>query len=153
MACNRFKARTDPVATGTSAKTILQVVAAANHAVRIDEISIAFQGQTNTAAPIQVDYIRQTNAGTLGTSTSTIKKDPSDWGETMQTSILDGGTGYSAEPSAGDILRTEFVHPQQGYTWQAPYGREIKISGGGRLGIRVTAGASVNCVVTVYGEE
>jgi hypothetical protein len=51
------------------------------------------------------------------------------------------------------VLFTEYVHPQQGYSWQAPYGREIKIGGSDRLGIEVTAAASVNAVCRMNGEE
>jgi hypothetical protein len=146
----RFKARTDPIATGTSAKTLLQLVAASNHGVVIDEISVAFAGTSNTAAPVRVDVLRQTSAGTMTTSASTIVKDPDDSDETLQTTRLDSA---SAEPTAGDILMTEYVHPQTGYTWQAPFGRGIKVGGGDRLGVRVTAAADVNAVVRVAGEE
>lgn len=148
----RFKVRTNPIATGTSAKTLLQLVAASNHGVLIDEISISFAGTSNTAAPIRVDVLRQTSAGTMtaGGTNSTIVKDPDDSDETLQTTIQDTATG---EPSAGDVLMTEYVHPQTGYTWQAPFGRQIKIGGGDRLGIRTTAAADVNAVCRVGGEE
>lgn len=146
----RFSARTDPIATGTSAKTLLQLVAASNHGVLVDEISISFAGTNNTNAPIRVDVLRQTTAGTMTTSASTIVKDPDDSDETLQTTRQDTAT---AEPTAGDILMTEYVHPQTGYTWQAPFGRPIKIGGGDRLGIRVTAANDVNAVVRVRGEE
>jgi hypothetical protein len=152
MAGNRFKARTNPIATSTSAKTLLQVIAASNHAVMVDEISISFKGTSNTAAPIRVDICRQSDAGTTtaGGTNSTIKFDPDDVDETIQTTIRDSA---SAEPTTGDILMTEYVHPQTGYTWQAPHGRSIKIGGGDRLGVRVTADADVNAVVRVNGEE
>lgn len=150
MAGVRFKARTNPIATGTSAKTLLQIVAASNHGVVIDEWSISFAGTSNTATPIRVDVVRQTDAGTMGTSASTIVKDPDDTDETLQTTRQDTS---SSEPTTTDILFTEHVHPQTGYTWQAPFGRGIKIGGGDRLGIRVTAAADVNAVCRVAGEE
>lgn len=152
MSGNRFKIRTNPIATGVSAKTILQIVAASNHGVLIDEINISFQGTSNTAAPIRVDVLRQSTAGTMtaGGTNSTIVKDPDDSDETLQTTINDTAT---AEPTAGDIINTFYVHPQTGYVWQAPFGRLIKIGGGDRLGIRCTAGADVNCTITVTGEE
>jgi hypothetical protein len=148
MSANRFKATTAAVATGTSAKTILQAVAASNHAALIDEVSVSFQGTSNTAAPILVEVLRQTTAGTMSSLTGV--KDPDDWDETLQTTFQHTAT---AEPTAGDVLMREYVHPQTGYTWQAPFGRQIKIGGGDRLGVRVTAGADVNCVVRVAGEE
>jgi hypothetical protein len=149
----RFKARTGEISTGTSLKTILQVVAASNHGVLIEEINISFQGTSNTATPILVNVYRQSTAGTMGSSTSTITKDPDDTDETLQTTVQDGGSGYSAEPTAGAILKTVYVHPQTGWDWQSRIRGEIKIGGGDRLGIVVTAGASVNCVVSVTGEE
>lgn len=148
MAGVRFKAVTGEVATGTSAKTILQVVAAANHGLKIDEVSISFKGTSNTATPIKVDVLRQTTAGTMTSLTPV--KDPDDSDETLQVTAQHTAT---AEPTAGDVLMSELVHPQQGYTWQAPFGREIKVGGGDRLAVRVTAAADVNCIARVAGEE
>lgn len=148
MAGNRFKAVTGQITTGTSAKTLLQIVAATNQKVLIDEISISFNGVSNTAEPIKVDVLRQTTAGTM--SALTMVKDPDDWAETMQTTAQHTST---SEPTAGDVLMSEHVHPQQGWTWQAPFGRAIAIGGGDRLGIRVTAAASVSAIVRAAGEE
>lgn len=150
MAGVRFKVRTDPIATGTSAKTLLQIKAASNHAVLVEEVSIAFAGTNNTHAPIRVDILRQTTAGTMTTSASTIVKDPDDASETIQTTRADSA---SAEPTASDILFTQYVHPQTGWTWQARYRGEIKVGGGDYLGVRVTAANDVNAVVTLVGEE
>ncbi len=150
MAGVKFKARTSPIATGTSAKTLLQLIAAANHGVLVKEIEIDFQGTSNTATPIRVDVLRQTSAGTMTSSASTIVKDPDDSDETIQTTVADTATG---EPTAGDILKTWIVHPQTGKSWQARFGEEIKIGGGDRLGVRVTAAADVNAAISVTGEE
>lgn len=150
MAGNRFKVKISPTATGTSALTLLQLIAASNHKVLVDYISIAFAGISNTAAPIQVDILKQTTAGTgSGTTNSTIVKD-GDWDETVQTTRLDT---FSGEPTASDVLYTLYVHPQGGLEITLPRGKEIQIPGGGRLGVRVTAGASVNAIVTIGGEE
>lgn len=144
----RFKATKSGVATGTVAKTIIQIVAAANHGVIIDEVSISFQGTSNSASPIRVRVLRQTTAGTM--SALTPVKDPDDADETLQTTAQHTAT---AEPTAGDVLLEEYVHPQAGYTWQAPFGRAIKIGGGDRLGIETLAAADVNCTTRVSGEE
>mgnify|MGYP006908266904 CR=1 FL=1 len=148
MAGVRFKAVTDEIATGTALKTLLQVVAASNHGVLIDEVSISFKGTSNTAAPIQVEVVRQTTAGTM--SSLTPVKDPDDTDETLQVTAQHTAT---VEPTEGDVLMRELVHPQTGYTWQAPFGKAIKIGGGDRLGIAVTAGADVNAIARVAGEE
>lgn len=148
MAGVRFKV-TNNVATGTSAKTVLQLVAAANHAVLLKELTISFAGTSNTAAPVRVKVARQTTAGTM-TALTTEVKDPDGAAETIQTTAF---TVDSAEPTVGDVLLDFYVHPQTGYTWQAPFGQDIRIPGGGRLGVVVTAGADVSCSVTAVCEE
>lgn len=148
MAGVRFKATTDEVATGTSKVTVLQVVAASNHGILVDEISISFQGTSATAAPILVEIARQTTAGTM--SALTPVKDPDDSDEALQVTAQHTAT---AEPTEGDVLMRELVHPQTGYTWQAAFDRKIKIGGGDRLGVAVTAGANVDCTARICGEE
>lgn len=148
MAGVRFKANASGIATGTSAKTLLQVVAAANHAVLIEEFGISFNGVSNTAEPILVKLMRQTTAGTM--SALTLVKDPDDSAETLQTTAQHTAT---AEPTSSDVLWQGYVHPQNGLIWQAPYGGKIKIGGGDRLGIVVTAAASVSASPYMYGEE
>jgi hypothetical protein len=148
MAGNRFRAVQTAITTGTAVKTLMQIVAATNHKVRLDEISISFNGVSNTAEPIRVRILRQTTAGTM--TALTLVKDPDDWSETIQTTAQHTAT---AEPTASDVLMAEYVHPQQGYTWQAPTGREIYIGGGDRIGIEVLAVASVSANVRVAGEE
>lgn len=148
MAGCRWKAVTSQITTGTTIKTLLQLIAASNHAIIVDEWSISFTGVSNTGTPIWVRVLRQTTAGTM--SALTVVKDPDDWDETIQTTAQHTAT---AEPTASDVLFAEHVHPQQGYTWQAPFGRGIKVGGGDRLGIEVTAGTSVSALVRACGEE
>ena len=141
-------AQTAEVATGTSAKTILQLIAAANHRVKVKEWSVSFDGTSNTADPILIEVLRQSDAGTM--SVLTPVKIDADGDETLQTTAQENAT---VEPTAGDVVMREQVHPQGGYTWQAPFGGELVINGGDRLGIRVTAGADVNAVVRMVFEE
>jgi hypothetical protein len=148
MAGVGFKITKSAVATGTAAKTIIQVVAAANHAVLIKEMSVAFAGTSNTAAPILVEVVRQTDAGT--STALTPVKDPDDSAETLQSTARHTAT---AEPTTTDVLMSEYVHPQTGYTWQAPFGQAIKVGGGDRVGIRVTAGADISSSARMVCEE
>ena len=148
MAGIQAMAQTAEVATGTSKKTIIQLVAAANHRVKVGEFSISFDGVSNTDAPILVEVATQTTAGTM-TSLTPVKLD-ADGDETLQTTAQHTAT---AEPTEGNVLIREQVHPQGGYTWQAPFGRELVINGGDRLGIAVTAGTSVNAVARFNFEE
>jgi len=146
MAGNRFKASASAITTGTSAKTLFQVIAASNHKVRIDRISLTFNGTSNTAEPILCRLIRQTTSGTMTGVTG--KKDPDDWSETIQTTF---SKDASAEPTTGEVIDEVYAHPQVGYIWPFPKG--LYIGGGDRLGVVVTAAASVSASVTVDGEE
>ena len=148
MSAVGWKAVTAQVATGTAAKTILQIVAAANHRLLVTEWSISFEGIVVTDAPIQVRVLRQTTAGTM-LSLTPVKANSGD-NETLQVTAQHTAT---AEPTPSDVEDTVLVHPQTGYTWQAPFGKAIVILGGAKLGIEVTAGVSIDCVVTAKGEE
>lgn len=148
MAGVRFTAVTAEIATGTALKTLIQIVAPANQRLKIDEISISFKGVVATDSPILVEVLRQTTAGTM-TALAPVKNNDGD-PETLQVTALHTAT---AEPTAGDVLKRWLVHPQAGRPWQAPFSRELIVKGGGRLGLRVTAAASVNALVEVGGEE
>lgn len=148
MAGLRIVAQTDEIATGASKKTLLQLVAAANHRVLVKELSISFDGTSNTADPIQVEVARQSDAGTMS-SLTLLKVDPDD-DESIQTTAQHTATG---EPTETAVIMREQVHPQGGYTWQAPFGGELVINGGDRLAVVVTAGADVNAVVRAFIEE
>lgn len=148
MAGVRFQAVTAEVATGTAIKTILQVVAATNQRVLIDEVAISFKGTSATDAPIFVRVLRQTTAGTMSALTPVKNNNGDD--ETLQVTAQHTAT---AEPTAGDVLMAQEVHPQTGFLWQAPFGRQIVVKGGGRLAIEVTAGVTTSCIARVQGEE
>lgn len=149
MAGVGFRVVSDEIATGTSDKTLVQVVAAANHAVLINSISISFKGTSNTAAPIEVQVVRQTTAGTM-TSLSPVKS-PDDSDETLQTTAQHTAT---SEPTSTDVLARELVHPQTGHTFPfKALDKPIKIGGGDRLGVLVNAGVDVSAVVTIDAEE
>jgi hypothetical protein len=139
-------------AFSTSTKTMLVIKAPTNQRLKVKEWSISFIGTSNTAQPIRVEVYNIATGGSLGTGTGAVinKVNPSDQ-ETPQTT---GNYACSAEPSGTmNIIFTEEVHPQQGYTWQAPYGNEIGVQGGTWFGIRVTAAAGTSCAVRLIVEE
>jgi hypothetical protein len=143
MAGVKGRATTAQVSTGTSAKTILQLVAATNQRVLVPRIIVSFESIVATDAPIQVVVRRQSTAGTMSALTPSKYNDSDD--ETLQTTALHTA---SAEPTSGDILETQLIHPQ-GRGVFGPF----EIKGGGRLGVVVTAGVSVDCVVCAHFEE
>lgn len=149
MAAFQGAATTAEIAlTAATAKTVLQLVAATNHRVKVLSWGVYFDGVTSTAEPVQVRLLRQTTAGTM-TSLTPVKRDNS-LSETLLTTAQHTAT---AEPTAGDVLEAKEVHPQGGYEKLYPFGQEVIIGGGGRLGIELTAPAGVNVRAEVIFEE
>jgi hypothetical protein len=136
------------VATGTSLKTLLQLVAATNHAIAIIELGISFHGTSNTAEPILCQLMRQTTAGTM--SAASVRAADDSIGDTFDTT---GQHTATAEPTASDVLRAWSVHPQTGLVWQAHDLAPVIVGAGDRIGLTVTAGASVNADCYLVFEE
>ena len=149
MAGLRGAAITGEIATGTAVKTLMQLVAAADHRVLVHELAVSFQGISNTDAPILIEILRQTTAGTMS-ALSLVKWGDDDGDESLQTTAQHTAT---AEPTAGDVLMSDLIHPQGGFNWQAPFGGAFVIQGGDRLGLRVTAGVDVDAVARMLFEE
>ncbi len=150
MSAVRWNAPTGAIAlTAATARTVLQLIAASNHRATLKELSVSFDGVSNTATPVVVRLLRQTTAGTGGTSLTLTKGNPGD-DETIQTTA---NHSLTAEPTAGDLIETYYIHPQGGRDWQAPFAEPTTIPGGTRLGIEITAPAGVNVRVVAKGEE
>lgn len=133
--------------TAATAKTILQIVAPTNQRLALCSFSVAFDGISGSAEPVQVDILRQTTAGTM-TAATVVREGVGS--ETIQTSAQKNAT---AEPTAGDVLRRYNIHPQTGYERVFTLDEELLISGGSRLGLRCTAPANVNVVGHMTVEE
>lgn len=131
------------------AKTIIQLTAPTNHRVKLLRWKISFDGVSPTEAPVQVRLLRQTSAGVMN-SLNPVKQDDS----ISDTLLCTGSSGYgSTEPSASDVLDNVEVHPQSGYEVIYPYGMEVIVGGGDRIGIEVNAPAAVNGRAVVVFEE
>ncbi len=150
MAGLRFRQVPAAITTGTSIKTMIQLLAATNQCVKVGELSMSFNGTSNTNAPIYVETVKQTSAGTI-TNTTTLVKEDTGRAETIQTVGKDTAT---IEPTdSGAVTMAEYVHPQTGFLWQAPYAQEQFVAGAGRLGFRQTAVNSVSAGVRAVCEE
>lgn len=134
--------------SAATAKTVLQLVAATNHRVKLLEWGVFFDGTSVSAEPVQVRLLRQSTAGTMSAATP-VKVDDS-LAETLLTTAQHTAT---AEPTAGDVLDVKEIHPQSGYEKILPLGQEIIIGGGDRLGIECTASAGVNVRAFMKFEE
>lgn len=130
-----------------TAKTIVQLVAPANHRVKVLGWGIFFDGVSVTAEPVQVRVLRQTTAGTMSALTPAQVRPVA---ETIQATAQHTAT---VEPSAGDVLDIVEVHPQSGFEVKFPMGQEIVVAGAGRLGIECTAPANVNVRAKIFFEE
>lgn len=134
--------------TAATAKTVIQIVAAANHRVKVLSWGVYFDGTSATAEPVQVRLLRQTTAGTM-TSLTPTKRDDS-IADTLLTTAQHTAT---AEPTAGDLLEAKEIHPQSGYEKIYPLGGEVIVGGGDRVGIECTAPANVNVRAEIVFEE
>jgi hypothetical protein len=140
MAGLRLSVQTDLIVTGTVKKTILQLVAPANHRLLVKEISVSFNGRSSTALPINVQVERQSSAGTM-TALTPRKINTSD----DETPLSSAQHTATVQPTSGEEVLGENVHPQGGsLLWQAPFGGEIVIKGGERLGIAIKAANTTN---------
>ena len=136
----------------SSAVTVLQIVAPTNQRLRVIAYEISFDGTNSANVPANVIIERQTG-GTFTNSAVAPKKvnDPSGTGETLQAV---GKTVQTVAPTDGDILHNLTVPVFGGlFVYPLPPGQEDMIPGGTILGIKVSAGATVNCYVTVRYEE
>lgn len=107
-------------AAGT-AKTVLNVIAAANRRFIVTELGVGFIGASGSAKPVLVELCTSTQAG-AGTS-SAVTPAPSDPGNasTVQSTAA---KAYTAEPTTLTAIRRWRVHPQAGFVVQFPLGRE-----------------------------
>lgn len=149
MAAFQGQAATAEIAlSAATIKTVIQLVGATNHRVKLLGWSVAFDGISTTAEPAQVRLLRQTTAGTMSALTPT-KRDDS-IADTLLTTAQHTAT---VEPTAGDLIEALEVHPQSGYQIMYPLGAEPIIGGGDRMGIDITAPAAVNVRATMIFEE
>jgi hypothetical protein len=128
----------DVTLAGGATETLLQLVAATNHRVKLIGWGVSFKGVVVTDEPIKVTLKRQTTVGT--SSAGTVVKVDDSIAETLQTTSR---ISFTAEPTAGDELEVKNVHPQGWYEKFYPEGREVIIGGGDRLGIEVVTPTGV----------
>lgn len=121
-------------AAGT-AKTVLNVIAASNRAVKVTEVGIGFIGASGTAKPVLVELCTSTQAG-AGTS-SAVTPAPTDPGDATTVQAT-AAKAYTAEPTALTAIRRWRVHPQAGQVIQFPLGREPRTDIAKGMCLRVT---------------
>lgn len=156
MAALKAKASKAGLTTGTAQITLLQIKAASNQRVRIQEIGVGFHGIVNTNAPITVELLFQSSAGTMTTlaagytSSGGVAALDQDVVETIQTTAQHTAT---AEPTYVTSAAGPWaIHPQTGIVYPIKVD-DVVLKGGGYVGIVVTAGVSTTCDVYIKFEE
>ena len=124
------------IATGTVAKTILQMTAPAQGAI-VPVQSIAFDGTASADGKILVELVRGTSAGT-GTAVT-----PAARGSNNLASVPapTGKENFSAEPTGGTVIHRDYAAPYGNYVF--PVG-EVVLAPSEQLNIRVTSPAGHN---------
>ena len=150
MAASYFtvKNASDISFVAATVKTILQIATPSNQRVRLLEWGIYFLGQSAADKPILVRLMRQGNAGT-GTSITPV---PTDEGISLAARTTALG-GHSVEPTVGDVVKIVEVHPQFGYEYSEPVGKETIVGISSWLGIAVTAPAVIDARAWAKFEE
>lgn len=147
------------VTTGTALKTMLQIRASANNALRITEWGLSFDGAA-LAAPGVCELIE---TGAIGATVTAYvaadiypHNDPNATASLIQIgSVTNSGFTSSLEGAvvATRMLDLQLVDPAIGYTRQFIPGREPEIKAGNYCRIRVTFASAINCLCWVCWEE
>src|SRR5262245_38661154 len=111
--------------TTATAKTVVQVAAAANARVAVRGFSISFDAISSTAGPGTVSLQIQSSSGT-GSAVTLSKQ----IGGTTESLGSSGLFNFTAEPSVTSVLRTYNINPQTGYERSFAPDEEIQLAGG-----------------------
>lgn len=131
-----------------TAKTVIELTAAANHRSHIEVVSFFFDGKVVTDEPVVVEMldVGTTGTGTAGTEEKVNRGD----GEAIQTSFK---YNFTVEPTGLTVLKRWNIHPQTGYERELPITRPIPIAGSDLWALRFTAPQAVNVIVNLEGNE
>lgn len=111
-------------------KTAVMVTAGTNHQLQILEFAAMFYGVSATQAPIQVQLVRATTAGTASALTLV------PWNDSDADSVDAAATDtFTVEPTTGTILLPIGVHPQTGII--LPFPEPLIVGAGDRLTVLV----------------
>lgn len=132
-----------------TAKTLIELATGSGVANVITRVAVSFDGVDASKVPVKVDWIRYTSTGT-GTA-YTPNKIKAEAGpaaaSTAKVNLTAEGTGSIT------VIDSILISPTAAYAEAYPLGRELTMTTSQFLGLRLTAPAAVNAVVTVYFEE
>lgn len=136
--------------SAATAKTVLQIATPSATRAKVTGFSVSFNSVTTTDAPAVVDLLRQTTAGTGGTSATLSPLDP-DGPASQSTGLYNIN---SAEPTASNVLWTGYVTPVGGlFVYNFAEGEEPVLDISSRIGIRITSPSAVSAIATLTYAE
>ncbi|MER6575836.1 hypothetical protein [Nonomuraea sp. NPDC001023] len=150
-------AELQPVTTGTSIKTMLQVATPSTRGLRVIEWGISFDGSA-AATPVRCELIATDVAATVTAHVTAGVQPYSDVNATASLMTLGtSATGYTAS-AEGTITATrsgdtQQISPTTSYVKQWPLGREWAVGPSKFVRIRVKASAAVGAICYVVWEE
>lgn len=129
-------------------ETLAQIVAPAARRLKLVRWGVSFNGADVTKAPVRVELLRLTSAGSSAAFTP-VKMDPTD-----EVASATARVAHTAEPTAGDVLEVHYLTPAGGNLIEnyAPEEAPV-VQASGRLGIRVLANDAVNANCFLIFEE
>lgn len=134
--------------SANTVQTLWQVQAAATKRVRVVEWGISFDGVSASAVPARVELLRQSSTGTSSAYT------PNKVDESDVAALASALTAFTVEPGVGAVLQQFRVTPNGGLlVLQYPFGREVQVGVGNRIGCRVLAADAVKATSYVVFEE
>lgn len=133
MAGRRLTITSGELASGTAAKTLLQLLAPADAWLEPVSARIFFGGTNAAHAAHRIQLMKQTTAGTGGSAVTPAKILKADT-DTVRSSALKDIS--SAEPTYGDVLDEVWVDPNKGfYLWNFAQLGFLQLKAGERLAI------------------
>ena len=143
----------DTVTPTSNPQTLFQLLAPANHRVKILGVDLAFSGSTPATAPVPFDWCTQATAGTGSPITPQYQDRGID-----ETKLATLQQDFTAEPTLGAILIPLALHQQGTLIWRPPLdenGRPMVLvaKGAERIGLRYKSGTFVPVTFTIYVEE
>lgn len=148
MSGHNISFTTPPVSlTAATAKTCLQLLAAAGQVVELVGWEIDFDGTSPTAQPVYFRVLRQSGLGTMSSLTGYNLRE-----EVVLSAVTSGHHTATVEPSASNVLHTGYIHPQSGRVFFYAPG-SVSFADSGRIGWEITAPATVDVVITAFIKE
>lgn len=131
-----------------TAKTVVELGAAATGGLLLTQVGITFNGVTASAVPVTCDLTTFAATGTGTAYTPNKISHPAARAATTVAKVND-----TVEPATQTVFDSFFVPSTSGLVIPYPLGREKRVAESGFFGVRLTAPAVVNYLVTVYFEE